>query len=84
MGIGVGKGRTPGLMADHSQVFEFALTGAETVRNFTQRASVAQLAEQHGHELIPTGKAFGAKVGFEFPGVPGKIGTLKKREDLAK
>jgi hypothetical protein len=45
---------------------------------------LAQLTKQHGHELVPTGKAFGPKAGFKFPGMAGKSGTLKKTEDLAK
>jgi hypothetical protein len=42
------------------------------------------LTKQHGHELIPAREAPGVVFGFEFLGVPGESGTLKKRKDLAK
>jgi hypothetical protein len=65
-------------------MLELAFAALEPVGNLAQGAGLSQLAEEHGNELVPTGKAARVVFGFEFAHVPREIRTLKQREDLAK
>jgi hypothetical protein len=83
MRVGIGQGGTLGA-ASQAQMLEPAFTTLESVGNFAQRTGLRQLAEQHRHKLIPTGKPFGPMFGLAGADVPRKIGALKKGKNLAK
>src|SRR5262245_34274489 len=55
--IGVGQSRTLGRSGD-PQVNQFSQTATQTITDFAQRIGARELAEEHGHKLSPTSKAF--------------------------
>jgi hypothetical protein len=46
-----------------SQVFQFSLTVSEASDNLSEGVGATHLAEEHGHELAPTGEASGMTFG---------------------
>jgi hypothetical protein len=56
--VGIGEGGFVGGFGD-TEMNQFAQATAQTVANLAQRIGVGELAEQHGDELRPAGKALG-------------------------
>jgi hypothetical protein len=45
-------------------MFQFTLAASKTPGDFPQRVGSSRVAEEHGHELAPAGKAAGMAFGF--------------------
>src|SRR6185295_4664527 len=56
--VGIGQGRTTRRPLQ-AQMLELAQAAAQPPTDLPQRARQGQLAEQHGHELVPAGEALG-------------------------
>jgi len=56
--VGIRQGRFIGSLTD-SQMSEFALATSQTTADFPQGIGMYHMAEKHGHQLRPTGEAFG-------------------------
>jgi len=50
----------------NSQMFELPLTASKAAGDLAERTGAAQLAEEHGHKLAPTGKSSGMSFGSNF------------------
>ena len=55
---------------------------AQAIADFAQRIGASQLAEQHGDELSPAGKALGVTLGGVLPDECGELGAGKVLEQL--
>jgi len=62
--IRIGQGGAAG--GRDTQVFEFPLTASQTPGNLPEGMGSAQLTEQHGHKLSPTGESPSMPFGFRF------------------
>ena len=62
--IRVGQGGATG--GSDIKVFQFPLTASQTPSNLPEGMGSAQLTEEHGHELPPTGESPSMSLGFRF------------------
>jgi hypothetical protein len=74
--VGVGQGGFGWRLAQ-AQMLQFAFGGRQSLRDFTQAVRPPQLAEQHGDELPPTGKASRMALGFVFLNRRLELGSWK-------
>ncbi|WP_245632531.1 hypothetical protein, partial [Edaphobacter aggregans] len=58
--------------------------GCQSLRDFTQTVGPSQLAEQHGDELTPAGKASGVPLGSMLANRSLEIGARKQLQELAE
>jgi hypothetical protein len=65
-------------------MLEFALAGSQSLGDFTERIGAAQLAEKHGNELLPTGKALGLVFSLMFVDHVLELNPWKKPQQLAE
>ena len=60
--VGIGQGRAAGRFGNPN-MHQTPQAAAQAVTNLAQRIGASQLAEQHGDELRPAGKALGGTLG---------------------
>jgi hypothetical protein len=70
--IGVGQSG-PLRSLRQTQVLEFSQTALQAIGNLTQRPSLRQLTEHHGHKLLPATETFGSILAFDRADVAVKI-----------
>src|ERR1035438_2495717 len=78
--VGVGQGGLVGSFGN-AEMYQLAQTAGQPVADLAQRIGMAQLAEQHGHELGPAIETLGRPLGsmlFD------QAGTLQTRQMLQK
>ncbi len=80
--VGIGQRRTPGGV--DAQVGEFALATGQAGAEFPEAVGMAELAEQHGHELGPAGEAAGVAFGPVVADQLLELGPRKKLEKLTE
>jgi hypothetical protein len=68
----------------HAQMVELALDASQAVADLAQTVGVGQMAEEHGDQLGPAGKAFGGALGLMFSEGGAKRGAWDVSEQLTK
>ena len=63
---------------------QLAQAAGQPVRNLAQRIGMAQLAEEHGHELGPAVKALGRALGLMLFNQAGEFPARKMMQQLIK
>ena len=79
--VGIGQGRAARCLVD-AQMRQFPHTAAQAVADLAQGIGVPQVAEQHGDELRPAGKALGGTLGGVLLDEGGKLRPRKVLEQL--
>jgi hypothetical protein len=70
--------------SSNAQMFQLPLAASKASGNLTERMGPAQLAEEHGHKLIPTRKSFGMTFCLSDRNQFLKLCTRKQLKQLAK
>jgi hypothetical protein len=83
MSIGVGQGAL-GWGAFQAQMDEFATSNGETITYLSQALALGELAKEHGHQLIPAGKALAVTLGSTLANDARKLGPGNNLQDLAE
>ena len=81
--VGVGEGRLVGCLGN-AQVGQLAKAACEAVADLAKGVGVGHLAEEHGDELSPTGKAFGVAFALVLLHQLGELVTRKLIEQLTE
>ena len=79
--VGVGQGGATGRFGD-SHMHQASEAAPQAIANLTQRIRASELAEQHGDELGPAGKALGGTLGGVLLDQCGELATGEVLEQL--
>jgi hypothetical protein len=79
--VGVGQGATAGRLGN-PQVHQASQATGQAITDLAQGVGASELAEQHGHELRPAGKALGGTLGIVLLDECGELGAREMLEQL--
>jgi hypothetical protein len=82
--VSVGIGQRGMARSRNAQMFQFPLAASKTSSNLTEGMGPTQLAEEHGHKLVPTRKPFGMSFRLGDRNQPLELQSRKELQQLAK
>src|SRR5574340_37418 len=79
--VGIGRGRAARRPGD-SEMHQTAQAAPQAIADLAQGVCAPKLAEQHGYELRPAGRALGGTLGVVLPNECGELGAREMLEQL--